>query len=112
MMWRLRARGRTRKPPGTLNQMEKAYAQHLALRQKAGEVEWFVYEGIKLRLAQKTFLTVDFFLMLATGDLEAHEVKGFLEDDAAVKLKVAAAMYPFRFVLVRREGGAWDLKEI
>lgn len=96
-----------------MNRLESAYAQHLALRQKAGDVEWFVYEGIKLRLAEKTFLTVDFFLMLATGDLEAHEVKGsHLEDDAAVKLKVASALYPFRFVLVRAAGGSWDLKEI
>lgn len=112
-MWRIRAKGRTRKPPGTMNRLESAYAQHLALREKAGDVAWFAYEPIKLRLADKTFLTVDFFLMLPTGELEAHEVKGsFLEDDAAVKLKVAAAMYPFRFVLVRASGSTWDLKEI
>lgn len=113
VMWRIRARGRIRKPPGTPNRLEAAYGQHLALRQKAGDVVWFAYEGIKLRLADKTFLTVDYFLMLASGDLEAHEVKGsHLEDDAAVKLKVAAAMFPFRFVLVRAAGAGWDLKEI
>lgn len=96
-----------------MNRLETAYAQHLALRQQAGDVDWFVYEGIKLKLAGKTYLTVDFFLMLATGDLEAHEVKGsHLEDDAAVKLKVAASLYPFRFVLVRAAGSTWDLKEI
>lgn len=96
-----------------MNRLEMSYAQHLALRQKAGDVEWFAYEGIKLKLADKTYLTVDFFLMLPTGDLEAHEVKGsHLEDDAAVKIKVAAAMYPFRFVLVRAAGTGWDLKEI
>lgn len=111
-MWRVRARGRARKPPGAMNRLESAYAQHLALRQQAGELAWFAYEPIKLRLAAKTFLTIDFFLMLASGDLEAHEVKGHLEDDAAVKLKVAAEMYPFRFVLVRAAGGGWDLKEI
>jgi hypothetical protein len=113
-MWRVRARGRTRKPPGSMNRLESAYCQHLALRQKAGEVIWFAYEPIKLRLAEKTFLTIDFFLMLGTGEIEAHEVKGsHLEDDAAVKLKVAAELYPFRFVLVRSAaGGGWELKEI
>ena len=112
-MWRVRARGRTRKPAGVMNRLESAYAQHLALRQKAGDLEWWAYEPIKLRLADKTFLTVDFFLMLPTGELEAHEVKGtHLEDDAAVKLKVAASMYPFRFVLVRANGNSWGMTEI
>lgn len=95
------------------NKLEAAYGQHLTLRQRAGEVEWFAFEGIKLRLADRTFLTIDYFLMLATGELEAHEVKGgFMEDDAAVKLKVAAATFPFRFVLVKWIRGAWDLQEI
>jgi hypothetical protein len=111
-MWRVRARGRARKAPGTMNRLEAAYAQQLKLRQVAGEVEWFAYEALKLRLAPKTFLTVDFFVMLANGSLEAHEVKGNIEDDAAVKLKVAATLYPFRFVLVRATRGQWDLTEI
>ncbi len=111
-MWRLRARGRTRKPRGTMNRLEAAYAQHLALRRSAGDLEWFAYEAVKLRLAEKTFLTVDFFLMLPSGELEAHEVKGLMEDDAAVKLKVAASLYPFRFVLVRRVVSSWQLTEI
>lgn len=112
-MWRLRARGRRRKVPGTMNRLETAYAQHLALRRAAGEIHWFSYEAIKLRLAAKTFLTVDFFVMLATGELEAHECKGGpIEDDAAVKLKVAAEMYPFKFVVVRSIRGAWDLREV
>ena len=112
-MWRVRARGRSRKQPGRMNRLESDYAQHLSLRQKAGDLEWFAYEAIKLRLADKTFVTVDFFLMLPTGQLEAHEVKGsFIEDDAAVKLKVAATLYPFKFVLVRHQGDQWELKEI
>ncbi len=52
--------------------------------------------------------------MRADGVLEMREVKGFMRDDAAVKLKVAAATYPFRFVLVRvrpkNRGGGWDEK--
>lgn len=112
-MWRLRARGRPVKRPGVMNRLETSYAQHLGLRQAAGEVAWFAYEAVKLRLANKTFVTVDFFVMLASGELEAHEVKGgFIEDDAAVKLKVAAQMYPFRFVLVRSAPSGWVLKDL
>ena len=51
--------------------------------------------------------------MLSNGQLEAHEVKGFWEDDAKVKIKVAAELYPFSFVAVtkkpKKHGGGWEL---
>lgn len=96
-----------RLPAGQMNKTEAAYAQALEFRRAIGEVVWWKFEGIKLRLAEKTFLTVDFFVMLATGELEAHEVKGFMEEDANVKLKTAASMYPFRFVKVKKDGNSW-----
>lgn len=87
---------------GRMNRTEAAYAEHLELRRRAGEVSWFTFEGVKLRLAKATFLTVDFFVTLTDGSIEIHEVKGFMRDDAAVKLKVAARLFPcFRFVVVR-----------
>jgi hypothetical protein len=95
------ARGR-RRIPGEMNKLEADYAAHLELRRAAGEILWYRYEALKLRLAQKTFLTPDFAVMLANGELEVHECKGYMQDDAAVKLKVAAEAYPFRFILVRR----------
>ncbi len=112
-MWRVRARGRGVRQHGVPNKTEAAYAQHLQLLQRAGEIEWFAYEAVKLRLAAKTFLTVDYFVMLASGELEAHEVKGgYIEDDAIVKLKVAAALYPFTFRLVRQAGSGWTITEV
>jgi hypothetical protein len=49
--------------------------------------------------------------MLANGELELHEVKGFWQDDARVKIKIAADLYPMRFIAVRaklkKEGGGW-----
>jgi hypothetical protein len=48
--------------------------------------------------------------------VSAYEVKGFARDDAIVKLKVAARVYPWiRFYLVReREGydGPWQFEEV
>ena len=61
---------------GTMNKTEQAYAATLDQRRIAGEVAWFKFEGIKLRLADNTFYTPDFFVMLSGGALEAHEVKG------------------------------------
>lgn len=123
------ARGRTvRRIPGSMNRTEEAYAQLLGQRRLIGEITAFWFEGIKLRLADNTFYTPDFFVMLPSGELECHETKGtkettnfggrlvskpFVEDDAAVKIKLAATLYPFRFFIAfnTKESG-WVLKEI
>lgn len=64
-------------------------------------------EPMSLRLAGRTRYTPD-FMALHAGDLIFWEVKGFMRDDAAVKLKVAKGLYPFfSFVLVTREKGVW-----
>lgn len=103
------ARGRVR--DGKQNKLEAAYDQHLALRKAAGEVLWYAFEAVKLRLADNTFYTPDFAVMLADGSLEIHETKGFWQDDARVKIKVAAEHFPFRFFGVKRVKGAWEFEE-
>ena len=99
-----------------MNKTESAYCQHLELRKRAGEIVWYRFEGIKLRLADNTFYTPDFAVMLATGEMELHEVKGgFWTDDARVKTKVAADQYPFRSIGVtvkpKKAGGGWKIEE-
>lgn len=99
---------------GAMNKTEAAYAEHLRLQQIAGAVLWHRFEGVKLRLADNTFYTPDFAVMADDGVLELHEVKGFWTDDARVKIKVAAEMYPFRFRAVKhlpkKSGGGWDVE--
>ena len=94
-----------------MNGTEAAYAALLKVREQAGEVQWFKFEGLKLRLADATFYTPDFAVMAADGVIECHEVKGHWQDDARVKIKVAASLYPFRFIAVRkqskRDGGGF-----
>ena len=106
---RIQALGRLK--AGQMNKTEAAYAAELQARQVAGEVAWYRFEGIKLRLADNTFFTPDFAVMLADGQMEAHEVKGFWQDDARAKIKIAADMYPFRFIAVKvqakKDGGGW-----
>lgn len=98
-----------------MNKTEAAYAATLEQRRTAGEVAWFKFEGLKLRLADNTFYTPDFFVMLADGGLEAHEVKGHWVDDARAKIKIAADMYPMRFIAIRpkpkKDGGGWAVEE-
>jgi hypothetical protein len=104
---------------GKMNKTEQAYANRLELLKHAGEILWYKFEGIKLRLADKTFLTVDFAVLNKDGLLEMQDVKGskaIYTDDAKVKMKVAAETYPFVFKVVypkpKRLGGGWQIEEV
>ncbi|RQR87695.1 DUF1064 domain-containing protein [Burkholderia sp. Bp9010] len=100
---------------GEMNKTEAAYDRALAARKHAGEIAWYRFEGLKFRLANNTFYTPDFAVMLADGAMECHEVKGFWQDDARAKIKIAADQYPFRFVAVKaktkKDGGGWAVEE-
>ena len=105
------ARGAARE--SGMNKLEAAYAQHLDALKHTGTVAWWSYEAVGLRLADRTFYHPDFMVMMADGGLEVHETKGFMRDDANVKLKVAARAFPFVFKLVKKQkGGAWDIRTI
>ena len=105
-MTAMRALGRLK--AGTQNKTEKLYEDRvLKPALLSGEIAWYVFEGIKLRLAANTFYTPDYAVMRRNGEFEIHEVKGFWTDDARVKIKVAAAQFPFQFVAVQRVKGEW-----
>lgn len=111
-----KARARPRHEPGTMNKTEAAYAQYLEVRKRAGEIQSYDFEAMKLRLAKATFYTPDFMVITASGFVEFHEVKGFWEEDARVKIKTAAEKYPaYVFIAVSkkstRDGGGWKVEE-
>lgn len=110
-MRQFKARARPKQVPGSMNKTEQAYGQHLKTLLMAGEIEHFAFEPVKLRLANKTFYTPD-FLVIRGGMMELHEVKGFWEDDARVKIKVAAEQHwMFRFVAVQKAKVGWTTEE-
>lgn len=94
-----------------MNQTEADYARYLDLLRASGDVVWYKFEGFKLRLADNTFYTPDFAVMICNGELQCHEVKGHWQDDARVKIKVASELYPFRFYAIKKQpkskGGGW-----
>jgi hypothetical protein len=100
---------------GQMNKTEARYGQYLEGKKITGEVLWYKFEGLKLRLADNTFYTPDFAVMNSKSEIECHEVKGFWQDDARAKIKIAADMYPFRFVAVKvrakKNGGGWEEEE-
>ncbi|MDR5777590.1 MULTISPECIES: hypothetical protein [unclassified Caballeronia] len=113
----LQALGRLR--DGEQNATERRYEAHLEQQRRSGEIQWYMFEGIKLKLAPRTFLTVDYVVLPASGVLEMHDVKGaraIFSDDAKVKMKVAAWIFPLVFKVVyprkARDGGGWDVEEI
>jgi hypothetical protein len=101
-----------RLPVGTMNKTEAAYHDYLTQLQHKGLILWHKFEAMKLRLADNTFYSPDFAVLAASGLMEMHEVKGWWMEDAKVKIKVAASLYPIKFVAVRKqskkEGGGWE----
>ena len=108
----MRALGRLK--AGVMNGTEQAYALHLEARKQEGSVKWYKFEGMKFKLADSTFYTPDFIVLDSNGFMEAHEVKGFWTDDARVKIKVAADLYPVSFIAIKRlpkgKGGGWEVE--
>jgi hypothetical protein len=110
--------------PGEMNKSERAYAAEiLQPKANAGEIVRARFESMKLRLADDTWLTVD-FTVTYEDHIELHEVKAawmdkksgkqrpHFEDDALVKLKVAAEQYPeFLFVAVWKTHEGWQRRE-
>jgi len=98
-----------------LNKTEAAFEQHLRAKFPAKII---CTQGVTLTLGNGVRYTPDFSTWAQLGDTfpAFFEVKGFMRDDAAVKLKVAAAMYPqFIFFLVHRDKSApsgWRIEEV
>lgn len=94
-----------------MNGLEARYAGHLEAQRRAGRIVFWKFGELKLRLADSTWYTTDFYIMFPDGHIEIHETKGFMRDDANVKIKSAAEKYPeFAFVLVKQVKGEWQFK--
>jgi hypothetical protein len=76
------------------NKWERMYAQRLGILLHAQAITWWDYECLKLRLADATFWTPD-FAVETRGRLEVHEVKGHWREDARIKVKLAAKLFPW-----------------
>lgn len=100
-----------------MNKTEAEYADALEARKACGEIVWWRYEAITLKLADNTRYTPDFLVMRPDGELQVHETKGsFIREDGWQKLKIAAGLFPFRFFLcqkrAKKDGGDWLIKEV
>lgn len=103
--------GVTEKPtPGKMNKWEEEFARQLFERMMADEISGYMFERFRFELAHKCLYIPDFMILHPHGGFAAAEVKGFRRDDAMVKLKVAARMYPdINFSLWTKEKGLWTV---
>ena len=111
---RIRARGRTAGRKTGMNKTEAFHAIVLEARKRNGEIHDYRYEGMTLRLADRTTYTPDFLVIMPGGEIELHETKGFWRDDARVKIKVAAEAFPwfvFRSFVFEQKHGQFFMKK-
>ncbi len=99
-----------------MNKLERSFARALGEGILKPPYHRWAREPIKVRLAGHTFYTPDFGVWFPYGPdpFTLIETKGWLREDAAIKLKVAADLYPeWRWLLVRRDGRhAWSVREV
>lgn len=93
-----------------LNKLERAWLQELRRRTVPYPTRHVLIQAITLKLAFDTRYTPDFAIADVCGGVTFYETKGpQFWDDAKVKLKVSARMFPcFIFFLVTRsKDGQW-----
>ncbi len=114
-----------RRAPGERNKLEAAYEAHLETLYRAGLIQGYRFEGIKVKLADNTFFTPDFVVYAADGVVELHDTKGtttkktakgpvkapWCEEDAKLKLKIAAELFPFRFCIIFKTSEGWQRQD-
>lgn len=92
-----------------MNKTEKARAIELEALKRAGKIAAWWYEALTFKLADDTRYTPDFLVQESDGLLRVEEIKGFWRDDARVKVKLYAKLFPLPLVVLRaRKGGGWD----
>lgn len=94
-----------------MNKLETAYAQLLEAKRACGEISWWKFEPMRLRLADDTYYRPDFAVVGPDG-LSFHETKGFMREAARVRLHVAAEHFPFPFFLVRKKPHGFEVRRI
>jgi hypothetical protein len=99
-------------PETRMNKTEARFAEYLEQLKHLKEIIAWEFEPIRFRLAKKTGYTPD-FLAVYPDHICFYEVKGFMRDDAAVKVKTTADKYPwFAWFVVYLKKGEWVFKEV
>lgn len=96
----------------SLNKTERSYLAWLRVQGDA----WFGVQCFRLQIGHDCWFTPDFWALDAQGlrcidtkSVRKGQSRPHVEDDAWVKLRVAARLYPFvHFLVAWREGEIWQ----
>ena len=83
------------------SKLERSYYDQLKLRQKAGDVLFFLRQ-IPFDLPGKTKYLCDYQVFLADGNVEFVEVKGKDTPIGQLKIKQVEELYPITIKMVRK----------
>jgi len=97
--------------PEYKSKADAAWAKRLGEEKRRGDIQWYAYEPIGLRLSlngKKCVYWVDFIIIDNGGRVVAQEIKGgYIRPKGLVKYQAAEALYPWlRFEMwqVSRKG--------
>jgi hypothetical protein len=93
--------------PSPMNQTERRYSALLDARPDV-LAHWFGL--VTFKLGPDCRYTPDEMLLLTSGMIEFHEVKGkYVRDDGRAKFQIAAGMFPFVFRFAAWDGKDWTI---
>lgn len=94
-----------------MNRLEDEYALYLESLKQKGEISWYGFESVTLRLADGCRYTPDFTVHTGTlvRPIRFIEVKGnHIWDDSKVKFKVAKERFWWaEFAMLQKKKGEW-----
>jgi hypothetical protein len=117
-------RAKNAHPISEMNKGESLYAQWLELQQRAGDVRCWFFQAMTFKLARDCRYTPDFAVFRGDAqtlvDVKGRKVKPdgtqtyWAEEDAKIKIKVAATMFPmYRWVIAfPAQNGNWEEREM
>ena len=95
------------------NRWEKQYAEYLEIRRRAGEIDCWEYESVRVKVGNGAWFKPDFIVRTLDGQIQFHETKGFAREAAMVRIRAAALRFPyFQFFIVKKDKGSWVEKRI
>lgn len=93
-----------------LNRTEQRYRDRLELMKRSGGIVDFKVQQITLKIADDCRYTCDFSVINNDYTITLVDVKGFEREDAVIKMKCAAQMFPeYRFEMVEWRKGEWNV---
>lgn len=99
-------------PKNKMNKTESQYAWILEAQKRSGEIKWYGFEKIKLKISSlNCWYNIDFMVVDKDDVVKMIEIKGgHIWDDSIVKFKAVCELYPFvKFIMIQYKNKEWKI---